>query len=286
MATMVRISKHPITEFERLDHAAPIGLFDSGVGGLTVARHIQAELPAERLLYIADSAYAPYGTKTAAEVEQRAVALAGYLHRRQVKAIVVACNTATAAAITRLRSLFSIPIIGMEPAVKPAVSMTRTGVIGVLATAGTLNSDKFSRLQTEYGCGVQIITQACPGLVELVESGDLDGIETRQLAAEYLGNLIFRGADTIVLGCTHYPFLLPLFREIAGPDVRILDTGIPVSKEVRRQLEIRNLVAQPGKIGGLEILCSGNAELARNTTSKLMGHSLNVSPLEVLDDGV
>ncbi|MGH8559511.1 MAG: glutamate racemase [Methylococcales bacterium] len=286
METSAGISQDPITEFDQLHDAAPIGLFDSGVGGLTVARHIQRELPSERLLYIADSAYAPYGTKTAAEVEQRAVTLSGYLVGRRVKALVVACNTATAAAITRLRSLYSIPIIGMEPAVKPAVSMTRTGVIGVLATAGTLNSDKFSRLQTEYGCGVRIITQACPGLVELVESGNLDGIETRRLAAEYLGNLISRGADTIVLGCTHYPFLLPLFRQIAGPDVRILDTGIPVSKEIRRQLEIRNLVAQPGKIGSLEILSSGNTELARNITSKLLGHSLNVSRLDGLDDGV
>ncbi|MGH8550563.1 MAG: glutamate racemase [Methylococcales bacterium] len=283
MVTTIRITGHPITDFEAPDRSTPIGLFDSGVGGLSVARHIQRELPSERLLYIADSAYVPYGTKTAAEVEERAVKLSRYLIQRRVKALVVACNTATAAAITRLRSLHTIPIIGMEPAVKPAVSMTRSGVIGVLATAGTLTSEKFTRLQTEFGQEVRIITQACPGLVELVEKGDLDGPETRQLAAEYLGKLISRGADTVVLGCTHYPFLLPLFRRISGPDIEILDTGLPVTREVRRQLEARNLVAARGKLGGLEILSSGDLEVARTITSRLWGSPLNVKPLELLD---
>jgi glutamate racemase len=274
---------YSIRDLQEPGWAEPIGLFDSGVGGLSVARHIQMELPSERLLYIADSAYAPYGTKTAAEVEERAVKLSRYLIQRRVKALVVACNTATAAAITRLRSLHSIPIIGMEPAIKPAVALTRTGIIGVLATAGTLNSSKFTRLQTEFGQGVEIITQSCPGLVELVEKGDLDGIETRRLAAEYLGKLISSGADTVVLGCTHYPFLLPLFRRISGPDIQILDTGLPVTKEVRRQLEARKLIAVQDNIGGLEVLSSGNIEVARTITSRLWGSPLNVCPLDLLD---
>jgi glutamate racemase len=272
------------TEVEWKDEDAPIGLFDSGVGGLTVAQHIRRELPSERLLYIADSAYAPYGNKTAADVENRAVKLSRYLIQRRAKAIVVACNTATAAAINRLRSLYNLPIIGMEPAVKPAVSMTRSGVVGVLATAGTLNSDKFTRLQAEFGGGAQIVTQACPGLVELVETGDLDGIETRKLAAKYLGQLLSRGADTVVLGCTHYPFLLPLFQQISGKNIRILDTGIPVSKEVRRQLEARNLIAAHGNIGGLEILSSGNIETAQKIISRLWGSPLPVNALENLDE--
>ncbi|MCI0668276.1 MAG: glutamate racemase [Methylococcaceae bacterium] len=274
---------HSITDMETTDQTAPIGLFDSGVGGLSVARHIQRELPAERLLYIADSAYAPYGTKTTAEVEERAVKLSQYLIQRRVKALVVACNTATAAAITRLRSLHSIPIIGMEPAVKPAVSLTRTGVIGVLATAATLNSAKFTRLQAEFGQGVKIITQACPGLVELVEKGDLDGTETRQLAAEYLGKLTSRGADTVVLGCTHYPFLLPLFRQLSGPHIRILDTGLPVAREVQRQLEARKLAASLDNVGNLEILSSGDLDVVRTITSRLWGSPLNVHPLELVD---
>ncbi|MGR9107664.1 MAG: glutamate racemase [Gammaproteobacteria bacterium] len=261
---------------------AAIGLFDSGVGGLTVARHIQMELPAERMLYIADSAYAPYGSKSAAEVERRSVLLSRYLIQCGVKALVVACNTATAAAINRLRELHTIPIIGMEPAVKPAVTLTRTGIVGVLATAGTLRSDKFTRLQAEFGRGVEIITQACPGLVELVEAGNLNGFETRRLVAEYLGRLISRGADTVVLGCTHYPFLLPLFQELAGPDIRILDTGFAVTRELRRQLEARNLLAAPGKIGGLQILSSGNRDVAREITSRLWGSSLKVGTLEDL----
>ncbi|MGH8552177.1 MAG: glutamate racemase, partial [Methylococcales bacterium] len=263
------------------DHARPIGLFDSGVGGLTVARHILEELPAERLICIADCLHAPYGTKKKAAVEERCVTLCDYLISKRVKAIVVACNTATAAAISCLRSLYVIPIIGMEPAVKPAVLLTHTGIVGVLATAGTLNSDKFNRLQEEHGRSVQIITQCCPGLVELVEEGNLNGIETRRLATRYLDPLLARGADTIVLGCTHYPFLLPLLREIAGPKVQILDTGIPVSREVRRQLEIRNLQAPLGNQGGLEIFTSGNTESVRNIGSGLLGYSLQVSPLEV-----
>ncbi len=271
-------------DLECLDERAPIGLFDSGVGGLSVAWHIRGELPAEKLLYIADSAYAPYGGKTSAQVEERAVKLSRYLAQRRIKALVVACNTATAAAIHRLRSLHTVPIIGMEPALKPAVAMTRTGVIGVLATAGTLNSDKFYRLQAEVGRGVRIITQPCPGLVELVENGNLDGIKTRRLAAQYLGNLLSRGVDTVVLGCTHYPFLIPLFRHIAGPEIRVLDTGIPVSKQVRRQLEARNLCAAPGKDGGLEILSTGDLARAREVIAKLWGSALLVDALGDLDD--
>ena len=262
------------------DINAPIGLFDSGVGGLTVARHVRSELPFERLLYIADSAYAPYGTKSVAEVEDRSVQLSRALLEHGVKALVVACNTATAAAIVRLRSLYRIPIIGMEPAVKPAVAVTRNGVIGVLATEGTLNSDKFFRLQAEFGRGVRIITQACPGLVEQVEKGDLDGIRTRQLTADYLDRLISRGADTVVLGCTHYPFLRPLLESLAGPQVRILDAGAAVSKEVRRQLEKRGLAAEVTQRGGLEVLTTGDVDAVRTVVSSLWGKPLNVNLLE------
>jgi glutamate racemase len=271
-------------DLDHLDQGAPIGIFDSGVGGLSVAWHIRAELPAERLLYIADSAYAPYGGKSSDQVEDRAVKLSRYLAGRGAKALVVACNTATAAAIHRLRSLHTIPIIGMEPALKPAVAMTRTGVIGVLATAGTLNSDKFYRLQAEFGRGVEIVTQPCPGLVELVEMGNLDGFETRQLAAQYLGHLLSRGVDTVVLGCTHYPFLIPLFRYIAGSEVQVLDAGIPVSRQVRRQLESRNLCAPAGNAGGLEILSTGDTERARAVIAKLWGSPLPVDPLGELDE--
>lgn len=267
-------------DFENSIENAPIGIFDSGVGGLSVAAHIRKELPSEKLLYIADSAYLPYGNKSDAEIEARSQLMTEYLVSRGIKALVVACNTATAAAIEGLRALYTFPIIGMEPAVKPAVALTRNGIIGVLATTGTLNSEKFYRLQLTYGQDAKIITQACPGLVELIESGSLEDIETEELAAEYIGKLLSAGADTLVLGCTHFPFLLPLFRKLAGPEIEILDTGIPVSRQLRRQLEKRKLVATQKNRGGLEILTTGEIETARTRITKLWGSRVPISALE------
>lgn len=283
MDTIAQNLGYPTQNSDRPDIRAPIGIFDSGVGGLSVARHIHRELPAERLLYIADSAHAPYGSKLATEVQERAMKLSGYLIERQVKALVVACNTATAAAVGRLRSLYTIPIVGMEPALKPAAAMTRTGVIGILATTGTLTSDKFTRLQAKYGREVRIITQACPGLVDQVENGDLTGIETREMVEYYLGKLISRGVDTVVLGCTHYPFLLPLIREISGPRIQILDTGLAVTKEVCRRLEAKNLFAEKGQTGGLEICSSGDTKVTQEITARLWGSPAHVRVLEGLD---
>ena len=258
---------------------APIGVFDSGVGGLSVAAHILNAMPSEKLVYIADSAYLPYGEKTTAEIKARSLLLTSYLVSRKIKTLVIACNTATAAAIECLRNCYNFPIIGMEPAIKPAVSLTRNGIIGVLATTGTLNSEKFYRLQLTYGQNAEIITQACPGLVELIEAGRLNDTETEELASNYLGNLLAAGADTIVLGCTHFPFLLPLFRRLAGPDIQIVDTGIPVSRQVKRQLEARSLCTTSKKQGGLEILTTGEVENTRTHIAKLWGKPVPVSLL-------
>jgi glutamate racemase len=261
---------------------APIGIFDSGVGGLSVARHLADEMPCERLLYFADSAYAPYGAKSLEEVEQRVLQLSGYLVRHQVKALVVACNTATAAAINRLRSTYSIPVIGMEPAVKPASALTRSGVVGILATAGTLESDKFTRLQARFGREVRIIAQPCPGLVEQVEAGDLSGSRTRELVQGYVGELLAGGADTLVLGCTHYPFLSPLIRQLVDPEIEILDTGLPVSREVFRQLDTSQLLADRKQVGGLEVLSSGDAVLTHAIVLRLWGGSVPVREVKTL----
>jgi glutamate racemase len=219
-----------------LDQARAIGVFDSGVGGLSVLHHIRQTLPDERLIYVADSGHVPYGDKSSAYIEQRSLALARFLVEQGADAIVIACNTATAAAAATLRSRFAIPIVGMEPAVKPAAAATKSGVVGVLATTGTLESARFAALLERYGEEVEIVTQGCPGLVEQVERGDLAGPDTRALIERYTAPLLARGADTLILGCTHYPFLAALIREVVGPEVILIDTGEAVARQLQRRI--------------------------------------------------
>ena len=214
----------------------PIGVFDSGVGGLTVLAHIRAALPGADLLYVADSAHAPYGDKPAEFIAARARLIAEFLIAHDAAALVVACNTATAAAIAELRTRYPLPIVGMEPAVKPAAEATRSGVIGVLATGGTLESGKFAELVRRHGSQARVIVQPCPGLVERIEAGDFDGPLTRDLLSGFVGPLLAQGVDTLVLGCTHYPFLAPLLRELAGADVAIVETGAAVARQLQRRL--------------------------------------------------
>ncbi len=222
---------------------APTGVFDSGVGGLSVLADIRALLPHEDFLYVADSGYAPYGDKPPAYITGRSLTISRFLIAQGAKAIVVACNTATSAAVTTLRSQFTVPIVAMEPAVKPAVATSRSGVIGVLATTRTLASENLAQLKERFGAGTDILLQACPGLVEQVEACDLQGETTRKLLEGFVRPLIQRGADTLVLGCTHYPFLIPLLQDIAGPDVTIIDPGPAVARELRRRLEMRQLLS-------------------------------------------
>jgi len=220
-----------------LDQARAIGVFDSGVGGLSVLHHIRQTLPDERLIYVADSGHVPYGDKSPEYIEQRSLALTRFLIAQGADAIVIACNTATAAAAATLRSQFAIPIVGMEPAVKPAAAATKSGVVGVLATTGTLESARFAALLERYGEEVEIVTQGCPGLVEQVERGDLAGPDARALVERYTAPLLARGADTLILGCTHYPFLAPLIRDVVGPDVILIDTGAAVARQLQRRIQ-------------------------------------------------
>lgn len=221
---------------------SPIGVFDSGIGGVSVLKHIRECLPREAVLYCADSGYAPYGNKSPEFIRERSLQLARFLAEQGAKAIVVACNTATAAAIATLRNHFSLPVIGMEPAVKPAAAATRSGVVGVLATSGTLKSAQFAALLESYGKNVEVVTQACHGLVECVERGELKNAATRALVAEYVQPLLAAGADTIVLGCTHYPFLRSLIEAEAGPSVTLIDTGEAVARQVERRLREAGLL--------------------------------------------
>lgn len=230
---------------------APIGVFDSGVGGLSVLRQIRALLPFENLFYVADSGHAPYGPRPAHYIEARSKLIADFLVAQGVKALVVACNTATAAAIHVLRQDYSLPVVGIEPAVKPAVAATRSGVIGVLATHGTLKSPRFAGLVERFGSGARVMVQPCPGLVERVEAGDLAGLETRALLESFVRPLLAEGADTLVLGCTHYPFLSDLVRELAGPAVAVVEPGAAVSRQLVRRLKEHALLRQ-GEVAGVE----------------------------------
>jgi glutamate racemase len=247
----------------------PIGVFDSGVGGLSVLQEIRRALPGEDLLYVADSGHAPYGDKSRQFIEDRSLAISEFLVSKNAKAIVVACNTATGAAITTLRAKFSVPIIAMEPAVKPAVANTRSGIIAVLATSRTLASDNFVQLFARYGAEVEIVGQACPGLVEQVEAGDLSGYKTKSLLEHYVQPLLERNADIIVLGCTHYPFLAPLIQEIAGPTVAVIDSALAVARELRRRLEEECLLADEHSAGAECFWTSGTLKSAQPLFSQL-----------------
>ena len=247
----------------------PIGIFDSGVGGISVLKHIHALLPHEDLIYLADSKHAPYGNKTAQEITQRCLILSDDLLRKNVKAIVVACNTATAAAIDALRETFDIPIIGMEPAVKPAAEASKNGVIGVLATVGTLKSAQFAALLESYGRNVKVVTQACVGLVECIERGELDTPETKTLVRQYCLPLLAEGADTIVLGCTHYPFVKELIRDIVGEEITLVETGAAVAKQLKQQLKEKDLLSNNQLKGNVSFWTNSELENAEQVTEKL-----------------
>jgi glutamate racemase len=256
-----------------------IGVFDSGVGGLSVLREIRRELPFENLLYVADSGYAPYGDRPAAFVQQRSRTVVEFLIGKGAKAIVVACNTATAVAVDSLRSIFTMPVIAIEPAVKPAAATTRSGVVGVLATTNTLTSTKFVKLVEQYADGASVLTQASPGLVEQVESGELSGERTRALVERYVDPLLEEGADTLVLGCTHFPFLTPLIQEVAGPNVAVIDPAVAVAREVRRRLKTAAFLSASTTPGWEQFWTSGPVDAVAPLVSRLWGKDAVVNRL-------
>ena len=217
---------------------ATIGIFDSGSGGLSVYREIVKLLPEERYTYFADNAHCPYGEKTAEYIRERGRAITEILLGMGADIIVVACNTATAAAISTLRAEYpGIPFIGMEPAVKPAALGTKSGVIGILATAGTLKGSKYLKTKGRFEDDVRIVEHVGEGFVELVENGILEGPVAYETVRASLQPLLDQGADRIVLGCTHYPFLRPVIEAIAGPDVQVIDPAPAVARQTVRILE-------------------------------------------------
>ena len=258
-----------------------IGIFDSGVGGLSVLLEIRHALPHEDLLYVADSGYAPYGDRPADFIERRAAAIVDFFSEQRAKAVVVACNTATGIAIESLRARWPMPVVGIEPAIKPAAALTRSGVVAVLATSQTIASARFAKLVATFGAGITVLPQACPGLVEQIEKGELSGGETRAMLTRYIAPLVERGADTLVLGCTHYPFVRSEIEAIAGPGVAILNPAAAVARELARRLAQEGLTTTSTAPGTTRLWTSGPPEQMEAVLGRLGIAAAAVQPLPV-----
>lgn len=239
--------------------AGPLGVLDSGIGGLSVLIHLQRQLPAEHVLYFADQSHIPYGPRPAEVIQAYTAGITRFLLRQGAKLIVVACNTATAAALDALRSAFpDVPFVGMEPAVKPAALTTRSGKVGVLATPSTFNSNRYASLMARYASGIQVYEDPCSGLVQLIEAGALDAPETRALLERVVSPMLDAGVDTLVLGCTHYPFIRPLLERIIGEDIAVIDPAPAVARHTRFVLQQHRLIAPDGQEGALRCFTSGD----------------------------
>lgn len=250
-----------------------IGLFDSGVGGLSVLTAVRRELPHEDLIYFADQKYCPYGPRPAEEIRALSRRIVQFLLEHDCKAIVVACNTASAAALEYLREIFpSLPIIGMEPAVKPAAQNSRTKAIGVLATKGTFEGGLFQNTRDAYARDVKVLIQYPPDWVDRVERGDVDSPQTRASVRSVIEPMRDAGVDELALGCTHYPFLIPLIQEIAGSRVTILDPSDAVARQTARVLRERDLLNRQEREGRQVYYTSGDPASFALVLEKLLGN--------------
>ena len=260
----------------------PIGIFDSGVGGLSVLRHIQTSLPSEKLLYFADQAHVPYGSRSLAEIRHFSQEITRFLLNLGSKVIVVACNTASAAALTTLRKTFpQVLFVGMEPAVKPAALKTRSGKVGVLATENTFASPRYAHLMSRFAQDVEVLEDPCRGLVPLIEAGRITHKETKQLLRGVLTPMLAVGVDTLVLGCTHYPFIRPVIAEIIEADagglpVTIIDPAPAVARQTGNVLAQKQLLAPSGQSGSTRVCTSASSHSLANLSEQLLGQRLIV----------
>lgn len=251
---------------------APVGVFDSGLGGLSVLRAIRAELPAESLLYLADSRHAPYGEKSPEYIAERTLHVCEWLVNQGCKALVIACNTATAQAVHVLREKLAVPVIGVEPGLKPAVALSKSRVVGVLATESTLRSEKFARLLANVSGDCRVLCQPGYGLVPLIERCDTHSPAVLELLQAYLQPMLDAGADTLVLGCTHYPFLENAIREIAGDRLTLVDTGHAVARHLGRTLVATQLQAT-GQAAPPRFLSTGDVLPLQAMVTALLGEA-------------
>ncbi len=267
------------TRKEHSDNSAAIGVFDSGVGGLSIASCIHQTLPNENLIYVADTLHAPYGDMQPQALAKRVHAIAQYFLSKQVKAMVVACNTATVNVIGQLRQEIDVPIIGVEPAIKPAALESKNAKVGILVTQATAKNEHFLQLVNRHKNGAQVHIQACPGLVDLIEQGKIDSIQCQQLLQEYLTPLLNKGIDSLVLGCTHYPFLIKQIENIAGKHLTIHQTATPVTNQLKRRLTDSLLEAPTTQQGQCQFLSSKVSTQQQKLFSKLWQQTVNLQPL-------
>ncbi len=255
--------------------AVPIGVFDSGVGGLSVLRAIRQQMPQQPVVYLADQAHVPYGPRSLEEVRAFSEGITRFLYSQGARLIVVACNAASAAALHYLRRVFpDVPFVGMEPAVKPAAEQTRTGVVGVLATPATFQGELYASVVERFAGGVRLLQDTCPGLVKQIEDGQLASPATRAILERALLPMLAENIDTIVLGCTHYPFVIPLIQEIAGPGVRVIDPAPAVARQVERLLQAAGLQSGPQDAPGwVRYYTSANPSALQGLLPDLLGCS-------------
>lgn len=265
--------------------SGPIGVFDSGVGGLSVLRAIRQALPEESILYLADQAHVPYGPRPLEQVQAFAEGITRYLLEQGAKLVVVACNTASAAALQHLRNVFpEISFVGMEPAVKPAAEQTRTGRVGVLATPATFQGALYASVVERFANGVTVLQDTCPGLVMEIEAGNQHTPQVRAILEEALHPMLAQGIDTVVLGCTHYPFVIPLIEQIAGPGVRVIDPAPAIARQVGRLLDQRGLRNPADGPGTVRFVTTGDPEKLATLLPALLGENGEVRQV-VWDQG-
>lgn len=260
----------------------PIAVFDSGLGGLTVLRALRDRLPQEDFFYFADTRFLPYGDRPEAFLRERGVLIAQALVRRGAKALVIACNTATAAAAEAIRAVMQVPVVALEPGVKPAVAQSGDGVIGVLATSRTLQSERFKRLVENHANGRRIVAQACPGLAEAIEIHGAQSAEVAALLDRYVPPLAEAGADVIVLGCTHYPWVASAIARRMPAGTAMIDTGEAVARQLDRRLAASGLLG--GGHGLLTLATSGASAAVGATVDRLLGAKMHVEHWEPCHD--
>jgi glutamate racemase len=265
----------------------PIGVFDSGVGGLSVLRAMRQLMPEEPVLYVADQAHVPYGSRSLEQVCEFSLGITQFLLGMHTKLIVVACNTASAAALHYLREKFpDVSFVGMEPAVKPAVERTQSGLVGVLATPATFQGALYASLLERFAKDVQVLQDTCPGLVGQIEKGDLQGERTRAILEEALSPMLDKGIDTVVLGCTHYPFVIPLIEALAGESVRVIDPAPAVARQARHLLETHGLKLSPREPAAVRYFTSGEVNKFAALLPVLLGEDGRVQAVQWFSDSV
>ncbi len=264
---------------------SPIGIFDSGVGGLSVLRAVREQMPNESIIYFGDQGHVPYGSRSMEQIQNFSNGITNFLLEQNAKIMVVACNTASAAALKYLRAKFpDVQFVGMEPAVKPAAEQTQTGKVGVLATPATFQGALYASVVERFANGVELLQSPCHGLVQQIEQGNLEGEETRKILEDALLPMLEKNIDTVVLGCTHYPFVIPLIQRIVGANVRVIDPAPSVARQAGRLLEARGMRKQSQAKGDIKFYTSGDPELLKSMLPMLLGESVEVERASWLDD--